>query len=154
MKTLTIKSEMVESLDSDESKLDFANSLIALLTDLEAVKKTTSESLQDGLNVDLPEPMDGAPEFDSSNMVAPEFKRFSMVQAGFFPVRFDCGYAAYTYKHRDDFSDEDLLELYSDISTKIRRSKGRKDFLVFLNYIQCVFWWYHANVKRKDDNHR
>jgi hypothetical protein len=28
MKTLTIKREMVESLDSDESKLDFANAVI------------------------------------------------------------------------------------------------------------------------------
>ena len=52
MKTLTIKREMMEPLDSDESKLDFANSVIALFADHEAERGMVSEELQDGLNVD------------------------------------------------------------------------------------------------------
>jgi hypothetical protein len=39
MKTLTIKRDMIDSLDSDESKLAFANSLIALFSD--PTKETT-----------------------------------------------------------------------------------------------------------------
>ena len=35
MKTLTIKRDIIESLDSDERKLEFANHVIALLSDPE-----------------------------------------------------------------------------------------------------------------------
>ena len=153
MKTLTIKREMVESLESDESKLDFANFVIASLTDRELTNGMTGEIYQEGLNHDLPEPLEGSPEFDSSNMCAAEFKRFSQVRAGFFPVNLDCGYADYRYKHRDDYSEDDLAEKFSDVGSKIWRSKGKKDFLIFLNYMQCVFLWYRNNVKRKGDDH-
>ena len=153
MKTLTIKRDMVESLDSDESKLDFVNSVIALLTDREPTTGMPGEIFQEGLNVDIPEPLEGSPEFDSSNMSAAQFKMFSMVRAGYFPVHLHRGYAYYTYKHRDDYSDDALLEMYSNISSKIRKSKSKKNFLVFLKYFDCVFWWYRKNVKRRDDNH-
>ena len=62
--------------------------------------------LLEGLYVNLPEPLEGSPEFDSSNMCAADFRRFSFVRAGFFPVHLNCGYAAYEYKHRDDYSEE------------------------------------------------
>lgn len=146
MKTLTIKCEMVDSLDSDESKLDFANSVITLLTDRQTVKSTTEEILTKGLNDDLPEPLEGSPEFDSSNMAAAEYKRFSMVRAGNFPVNLNCGYADYRYKHRDEFSEDELAEMFSEVGLKMYRSKGKRDFLVFLGYIQDVLLWYRRRA--------
>lgn len=153
MKTLTITREMIESLDSVESKLDFADSVIALITDRKPIMGMTGEKLLEGLNVDLPEPLEGSPEFDSSNICATEFKRFSWVRAGYFPMHLNCGYSDYTYKHRDDYSEEALLDMSSSIRSKIRQSKGKKDFLVFLDYFQDVLYWYRKNIERKNDNH-
>jgi hypothetical protein len=146
MKTLTIKREMVESLDSVESKLEFADVAIALLTDREPTKGMTGEVLQEGLNDDLPEQIEGSPEFDSSNMGAAEFKRFSMVRAGFFPVHLNCGYADYRYKHWDDYSEDDLADMFSDVGIKGSRNKGKKNFVAFLNYIQDVLLWYRRRA--------
>lgn len=142
MKTLTIKRDMVENLESDESKLAFANSVIALLTDREQPSGPIIESLREGLTDNLPEPLDGSPEFDSSNMATAQFMRFSMVRAGFFPVTLNCGYADYKYKHLDDFSRDELIDLFGDVGLKKVRSKGKKDFVVFLEYIQKVLDWY------------
>lgn len=153
MKTLTITRVMIESLDSVESKLDFANSVIALLTDCEPPKGIFGEILQEGFNDDLPEPLEGSPEFDSSNMGAAEYRRFSMVRAGYFPVHLNCGYSDYAYKHRDDYSEEALSDMYSSIYNIIRRSKGKKDFLIFLKYFHDVLYWYRKNIERKTDNH-
>ena len=43
MKTFTISRKMVESLESDESKLDFANFVISSLTDREPPKGMNGE---------------------------------------------------------------------------------------------------------------
>ncbi len=153
MKTLTIKREMIEALESDESKLDFATAVIEILTVREPITGKTGRLLQDGLNVDIPKPLESSPEFDSSNMSAAQFKMFSMVRAGFFPVHLNCGYADYKYKHLDDYSDDELADLFCDVSSKIYKSKGKKGFLFFLNYLREVQMWYRKNVKRKDDNH-
>jgi len=101
-------------------------------------------------NVDLPEPMDGLPEFDSSNMAAAEFKRFSMVRAGYFPVHLNCGYADYTYRHRDEFSRDGLIDMIGEVGFKKSRSKGKKDFHVFLDYIRQVLDWYLTDRKVDD----
>lgn len=139
---------MVESLESDESKLDFANSVIALLTDREPTKVMNDDIFQEGLNIDLPEPLEGSPEFDSSKMCAAEYKRFSLVRAGYSPVNLNCGYADYRYKQWDAYSHEDLVELFFNVGSKIRRTKGKKDYLVFLNYIRSVLGW-HLDCKKK-----
>ena len=152
MKTLTITREMVESLDSDESKLDFIDSAIALLTDRDAQSGEICQGLQKSINVDLPEPLEGAPGFDSSNMSATQIKIFSMVRAGYFPVHLNCGYADYKYKHRDEFSADELIDIYCDVSLKKNRSNGKRDFQVFLDYIRHVINWYL--MKRKVDGQR
>ena len=150
MKTLTIKREMVESLDSDESKLDFANTIKSMFIEPEpSTNSPTAKALHDGLNVDLPEPLAGSPEFDSSNMAAAEHKRFSMVRAGYFPVSLNCGYADYEYKHHHDFSRDEMIDMFCDVGSKKSRSKSKRDFIVFLDYIQQVLDWYLK--KRKVD---
>ena len=152
MKTLTITRKMVKELDSAESRQDFFDSVITtLLTDHEV----TNARLQEGLNVDLPEPLEGAPGFDSSNMSATQIKIFSMVRAGYFPVHLNCGYSDYRYRHLDAFLDDsmfdDFWETRSLISRKISQSKGKESFLIFLNYMLSVLSWYCRNKNRKDD---
>ena len=149
MKTLTIKREMVESLESDESKLDFANFVIASLTDRELTNGMASEIYQEGLNHDLPEPLEGSPEFDSSNMCAAEYKRFSQVRAGYLPMNLKCGYADYTYKHWDAYSHEVLVDHLFNVGYMIRRNKGKKKFLVFLSYIRSVLEWHLNCIKKR-----
>ena len=151
MKTLTIKHEMVESLDSEESKLKFVDTLKSMFQEPEpSTNSGTTKASYDGLNVDLPEPLPGSPEFDSSNMAAAEYKRFSMVRAGFFPVTLNCGYADYAYKHHEDFSRDEMIDMFCDVSSKKSRGKGKRDFIVFFDYIQQVLDWYL--MKRKVDD--
>lgn len=149
MKTLTIKREMVESLESDESKIDFANFVISSLTDREPTNGMTGEIFQEGLNHDLPEPLEGSPEFDSSNMCAAEYKRFSQIRAGYFPVSLSCGYADYKYEHWDAYSHEVLVDYLFNVGCMIRRNKGKKNFLVFLNYIRTVLGWHLDCIKKR-----
>jgi len=151
MKTFTIKREMIESLESDEDKLAFIDHVAALLTDRKPKIVTAGvagEIFQDGLNVDLPEPLEGSPEFDSSNMGAAEYRRYSLVRAGFFPIDLNCGYADYKYKHIDDCMEENLMDMFVDIGTKSRRSKGKRDYAAFLKYMQDVLLW-HKRQKIK-----
>lgn len=145
MKTLTIEHSMVETLDSDDSKLEFINSIITLLTD----GKTANNSLSNGLNVDLPEPLDGAPVFDSKNMGVTEVRRFYMLQAGHVPVSLDCGYADYKYKDIRDMSDDELFRYLICVNKKIKSTKDKRNFLNFLNHIQLTIKTYCINTDRE-----
>jgi hypothetical protein len=146
MQTLTIKQDSIKSLDSDESKLDFANSVIELLSD---PKKSSSseinEALSEGLNVDLPEPMEGAPDFDSSNMIAPEYKRYSRLKAGYVPKRLYCSYAEYEYKHLSELSQSEFDDKWKSVGVKIEHSKGQRDHVKFLEYLYEIYRWYFNN---------
>jgi hypothetical protein len=146
MKTLTIKRDIIDSLDTDESKLEFANSVIALLSD---PKKSSSgkidEALSSGLNSDLPEPMAGAPDFDSSNMSAPEFRRYSLLRAGYVPAggkRLDCGYSEYEYKHLSDLSERKFESFWKEAGAMIKQSKGKRDHVKFLQYLHDIYRWF------------
>jgi hypothetical protein len=139
MKTLTIKRDMIDSLDSDESKLAFANSVIALLSDPQKPSSgKIDEALSLGLNSDLPEPMAGAPDFDSSNMAAPEYKRYSMVRAGYVPAGgkgLYCGYSEYEYKHLSELSEIEFESLWSSAAYELTQSKGKRNHAKFLQYL-------------------
>lgn len=148
MKTLTIMRDTIDLLGSDESKLEFANSVISLFTDSESTDSTTNYRLQNGLNVDIPEPLDGAPLFDSKNMAASQFKRFSMVRAGYVPATLDCGYEDYSYLKLKDMSDNELIKYLKYVELKILHSKGKREHLKFLNYIRLSSKIYCINADR------
>jgi hypothetical protein len=150
LRTLTLKQNVIESLDSDEKKLEFANSIIGLLSDS---KRTTGnkidEVLINGLNTDIPIPMLGAPDFDSKNMSAPEFKRYSLVRAGFVPAKvngligpLDCPYSDYEYEHLSTLPEFKFDYIKRLVKIKITESKGKRDYLKFLKYLDEVFGWY------------
>ena len=146
MKTLTIKQDSIKSLDSDESKLEFANSVITLLSDPKKISNSEiDKALSNGLNSDLPEPMDGAPDFDSSNMIAPEYKRYSMLRAGFVPAGdkgLDCSYSEYEYKHLSDLSESQFESQWKSAVSKIKQSKGKRDLVKFLEYLCSIYSWF------------
>jgi hypothetical protein len=112
LRTLTIKQNVIASINSDEKKIKFANSVIGLLSDSERTTDSKfDEVLIHGLNTDIPIPMQGAPEFDSKNMSAPEFRRYSLLRAGYVPAGgnglfgpLDCRYSDYKYKHLNTLS--------------------------------------------------
>ena len=149
MKTLTIKRDIIDSLDSDESKLAFANSVIAALSDpKKSPSGTVAEALTEGFNSDLPEPMDGAPDFDSSNMAAAEYKRYSMVRAGYVPAAgksLYCGYSEYEYKHLSELSEIEFDSHWESAISKIKHSKGKKDYIKFLEYLCRIYSWFYLN---------
>jgi len=143
LKTLTIKQDIIDLLYSDKSKLDFANSVIALLSDTEQTSgNKIDEALGEGLNSDLPEPMDGAPDFDSSNMGAPEFKRYSLLKAGYVPKSLYCGYSEYKYKHLSELSKLQFDTFWDSASSMITHSKGKRDYVKFLQYLCDIYKWY------------
>lgn len=155
MKTLTIKQNAIDSLDTDKKKLEFANSIIDFLSDS---KKTTNNKLDEvlinGLNTEIPEPMDGAPDFDSDNMSAPEFRRYSLLRAGYVPAGgnglfepLDCPYSRYEYKHLSTLSRSKIDYLWRSVESKIKQSKGKRDYLKFLNYLRFIYsWFYHEFI--------
>lgn len=150
MKTLTIKQNIIDALDSDEKKIKFANSIIGHLSDSErATDSGFDEVLINGLNTDIPEPMDGAPEFDSKNMSAPEFRRYSLLRAGYVPAgdnglfgSLDCPYSDYIYKHLSTLSKPEFDKLWQSVGSKIKQSKGKRDYLKFLKYLGEIYSWY------------
>ena len=146
MKTLTIKRGIIDSLYSDESKLEFANSVIALLSDPQKPSSgKIDEALSSGLNSDLPEPMVGAPDFDSSNMSASGFKMYSMVRAGYVPAGgrgLNCRYSEYEYKHLSELSEIEFDSLWSSAGYKLTQSKGKRDHAKFLKYLCDICSWF------------
>jgi hypothetical protein len=146
LKTLTIKQDMIDSLDSDKKKLEFANSVINLFSD----SKTTTGSRLDqelfnGLNPDIPKPMDGAPDFDSDNMSAPEFRRYSLLRAGYVPAGskgLNCGYSDYEYKHLSTLSKPEFDDLWRSVGIRVKQSKGKRDYLKFLKYVGDIYSWF------------
>lgn len=147
MKTLTIKQDIIDSLGSDESKLEFANSVIALLSDSEDPQQSSQngEALSQGLNSDLPEPMKGAPDFDSGNMDAPEFRRYSLLMAGYVPAGkngLNCSYSDYEYRQLSDMTEHEIESLWNMAAAKIKQSRGKRDYVKFLNYLCDIYYWY------------
>ena len=141
MKTLTIKQDIIDSLDSDKKKLEFANSIIDLLSD----SKKTTGSRFDGLIPDIPKPMDGAPDFDSENMSASEFRRYSLLRAGYVPAGskgLNCGYSDYEYKHLSTLSKPEFDGLWQSVGIRVKQSKGKRDYLKFLKYVGDIYSWY------------
>ena len=149
MNTLTIKQDIINSLDSDESKLEFANSVIAMLSDPQKPSSgKIDEALSSGLNSDLPEPMVGAPDFDSSNMGAAEYKKYSMVRAGYVPAGgkgLNCGYSEYEYKHVSELSESEFESHWNSALSKSKHTKGKKDYIKFLEYLCRIYSWFYLN---------
>ncbi|WDP91090.1 MAG: hypothetical protein HUN04_15860 [Desulfobacter sp.] len=147
MKTLTIKQNMIKSLDSDESKLEFANTVIALISGSEkTVKGEFKHILSKGLNTDIPEPMEGAPDFDSSNMAAPAFRRYSLLKAGYVPAGYkglNCGYSGYDYRHLSTLSESEVNFLWRAAEGKLKQSDGKRDYTNFLKYLCEIYSWFH-----------
>lgn len=147
MKTLTIKKEMVEGLDSDERKLEFANTVISMFIEPETtINSLTAKGLCEGLNVDLPALRIGA-AFDSKNMGAAEVRRYHMTQAGYVPVDLDCGYDDYKYRYLDNMSDSEVRTFIASVDRNVRHSTGKRDHLKFLRYIRlaCATYCIEAN---------
>lgn len=146
MKTLTIKQDIIDSLDSDDSKLEFANTVIALLSGSEKTSTgMPNDALSGGLNSDLPEPMEGAPDFDSKNMSAPEFKRYSLLRAGYVPAGtrwLNCGYSEYEYQHLRTLSKLQFDLFWRAAGFKLKESKGKRDYVAFLRYLCDIYSWY------------
>ncbi len=143
MKTITIKQADIASLDSDESKLKFINSIIALLSGSEIISTDISyDTLSGGLNADIPEPMEGAPDFDSSNMNAPEFRRYSLLRAGYVPKNLNCGYSRYEYIYLGDLSYDEIDSLWDSAISKIKLNWKKRDYGQFLKYLCEMYTWY------------
>lgn len=154
MKTLTIKQEMVEGLDSDECKLEFANTVISMFIEPEPTTNSlNAKALYEGLNVDLPELRIGAP-FISKNMGAAEVKRYHMTQAGYVPVVLDCAYDDYKYRYLDDMSDIEVRAFFAGVDRSMSHSKGKRDHLKFLRYMRhvCATYCIEANRENCLDN--
>jgi len=149
MKTLTIKRDMITSLDSDESKLEFTNQVIALLSDPNKISSgKIDEALIEGLNLDIPEPMRGTPDFDSSNMAAAEYKRYSMVRAGYVPAGgrgLNCSYDEYEYKHLSELSEGEFESHWDSAILKLKQDWKKKDYAKFLKYLCDIYGWFYSN---------
>lgn len=146
MKTLTIKKADIASLDSDESKLEFVNTVIALLSGSEETLTCMPDgALSMGLNSDLPEPMEGAPDFDSNNMSAPEVRRYSFLRAGYVPKNLNCGYSGYEYLHLRTLSKPRIDLFWRSAGFKLKESKGKSDYVTFLRYLYDIYSWYYRN---------
>ena len=149
MKTLTIKQEMIEELDSDESKLEFANSVISMFEDPEPTTNSlTAKALYEGLNVDLPALQISAP-FDSKNMWAPEYRRYRMTQAGYVPVCLDSSYDDYEYRYLDDMSDSEVRSFMAEVGRKRCHCKGRRGHLKFLQHVRLACATYCIEADRE-----
>jgi hypothetical protein len=150
LKTLTIKQDIIDKLDSDKSKLEFANSVITLMSGSgQTLSNKFDEALGEGLNSDLPEPMDGAPDFDSSNMSAPEVRRYSLLKAGYVPAGrkgLNCGYSGYEYKHLSDLSQLEFDFFRSSVWSNIDESKGKKGYVKFLRYLVKIYSWFYSKI--------
>ena len=149
MNTLTIKQDIIDSLGSDESKIEFANQVIAALSDPEKIScSKIDEALIEGLNSDLPEPMEGAPDFDSSNIGASGFKMYSMVRAGYVPAGgkgLNCSYDKYEYKHLSELLESEFELHWEYAISKIKHTKGKKDYIKFLEYLCKIYSWFYFN---------
>ena len=147
MKTLTIKQELVEGLDSDERKLEFANTVISMFIEPEPTTNSlTAKGLYEGLNIDLPKLRIGAP-FDSKNMGVADVRRYHMTQAGYVPVNLDCGYDDFKYRCLDEMSDSEVRSFSASVDRKICHSTGKRDYLKFLRYMRhaCAIYCIEAN---------
>ncbi len=154
MKTVTIKQEIVDGLNTDERKLDFVNALISMFIEPEpATSSLTAKSLHEGLNVDLPALRIGA-SFDSRNMGTAEVRRYHMTQGGYVPVCLDCGYDDYEYRYLDDMSDNEVRSFLADVDRNISHSKGKRDHLKFLRYLHkaCSIYCIEENRENCLDN--
>ena len=150
MKTLTIKQKMVEGLDSDESKLEFANTVMSMFVEPEpATSSITAKALYDGLNIDLPALRISAP-FDSKNMWAPEYRRYHITQAGYVPVDLDCGYDDYEYRYLEDMSDSEVRSFIVEVGRKISHSTGKRGHHKFLRYIRLASISYCIEADREN----
>lgn len=136
MKTLTIHHDLIDNLDSDASKLEFANTVISMFEDDEPeTNSLTAQALYKGLNRDLPALHISAP-FKSKNMSAPEVKRYHMTRAGYVPISLDCRYDDYEYRFLDKMTDSEISSFIATVERKISHSKGKRDFMKFLRYIR------------------
>jgi len=150
MKTLTIKQDMVEELDSDESKLRFANDVISMLAEHEpTITSVTVESLRKGLNADLP-PLRIGVKFDSNNMGVTEVRRYQMMQSGYVPVSLHCGYKDYEYRRLDDMSDSEIRSFIEVVNREISHSKGKRGHLKFLRYLRLACGTYCIEADREN----
>ena len=149
MKTYTIRQKEIEPLDSDKSRLEYINHIIALLSDPpKSLSGKVDEALSTDLNSDLPEPMEGTPDFDSSNMGAAEYKRYSMVRAGYVPAGgkgLYCGYSEYEYKHLSELSEIEFDSHWESAVSRIKHTKGKKDYIKFLEYLCRIYSWFYLN---------
>ena len=92
--------------------------------------------------------MAGAPDFDSSNMAAPEYKRYSMVRAGYVPAGgrgLYCGYSEYQYKHLSELSENEFKSHWDSAVSKIKHTKDKKDYIKFLGYLCKIYSWFYFN---------
>lgn len=147
MKTLTINQELVEGLDSDERKLEFANTVISMFIEPKPTTNSlTAKGLYEGLNVDLPALRIGAP-FVSKNMGTAEVRRYHMTQAGYVPVVLDCAYDDYEYRYLDEMSDSEVRSFFAGVDRNMSHSKGKRDHLKFLSYMRkvCAIYCIEAN---------
>ena len=149
MRTLTIKQNMVEKLDSDESKLEFANTVISMFIEPEPITNSlTAKALAEGLNVNLPALQIGAP-FDSKNMWAPEYSRYHITQAGYVPVNLNCSYDDYEYRYLEDMSDSEVRSFIIEVGREMSHSKGRSGHLKFLRYVRLASATYCIEAGRE-----
>ena len=143
MKTLTIKQKELPPLDTDLEKIEFADSVKAILFGSEPNQTNEQvETLQKGLNDDIPEPMKGAPEFDSSNMTAPEYRRYSLARGGYVPKWLHYGYAEYEYIHLSELSERDFESRRKSAVSDIKYHKGKRDHVKFLQYLCSIYTWF------------
>ncbi len=92
--------------------------------------------------------MAGAPDFDSSNMAAPEYKRYSMVRAGYVSAggkAIYCSYSEYEYKHLSELSESEFDSQWNSAVSKKKQCKDKRDYVKFLGYLCKIYSWYYFN---------
>lgn len=150
MRTLTINHEMIDALDTDAAKLEFANNVISMFKDAEPeTKSLNAQALYKGLNRDLPSLRIGV-SFDTKNMGAAEVKRYHMVRSGYVPLSLDCRYEDYEYRFLDNMSDSEVRSFIAALCRKISHCKNKRDYRNFLWYMRRACSVYCIEKNRED----
>lgn len=148
MKTVTITQEMVEGLESAESKKKFVNTLKSMfkIPELEKSSFTAKEVLSGlvfgltDLNIkrcDYPKRLNGL-----------EAERYRIVQAGYVPVDIDCDYSEYKYRCLDCMSDDEIKSFMVKLNKTSFHNKVNSPFMKFVNHMSEVCTGYCVQTKR------
>ena len=152
MKMLTIKQELVEGLDSDKSKIEFADTVKLMF---ENPKLTTSgityQTLRKRLNTNnFPRLHLGVVPIGTRGMSAATLMRYEFSKVGYVPVSFDCSYDDYEYEFLCDMTDSQVISFLVVVNKEKTNIKGRRGYMKYLRYLHLVCFAYCIEEDREN----